>query len=559
MSFAKQHGVVKNIKTFFASLFRSQQENPAPEEQNQYRQKTQAAGKNEPSSLEASSPKKTSYSSRSAPSLGADLEDMDQWFPSSREKDQEPKGEPEPPQEQEVIPDDDLMAGGIYSLQEQEDGPYWLTKVIYVEEQVVHVVCYAQRPEQLPSEIVEQQLTIALNKEDSSFGIEHLPLPRTDFAANAVLLGQRSLSENDFTGYRLYVDSVFDCLDEQAPDWLKKAGSYAAWRYDHNAMAALADRYLIGVDLPRDSSKSLYWLNRLVHAGKDLVQPETAIESEKQILTGGVYACPQEDDRYRICKVVLKDKHGLQLINFPAHLGQLPESLHLAQSVEQAAARRTGKPPVLSHVALEASGFLEQSPIFLGLLPVTVHELHCYRSHLRKMFEGAEFQKSAWESLQKRAADGDLQAQLDVAYRYIDGDSAWEVKRNIPEAIPWLTEAANQGHALAAYNLAMLFQQGEEGVAPDPQLGLEWLAYAAQLNYGPAQLHTADCYRQGKGCTENIAIAHAWYTLALQTENGLPEEARQRAKQGRREIERSCTPEQLTEAQDYLQQLQAPS
>ena len=151
MSFAKQHGVVKNIKTFFASLFQSEQENASPEEQNQTRRETRATGeKNKPSSQGTASPKKTFSSVASGPSLGTDLEDMDQWFPSSREEDQE-QDEPAETQEQKSAPDDDLMAGGIYALQEQEDGPYWLAKVIYVEEQVVHVICYAQRPNQLPA------------------------------------------------------------------------------------------------------------------------------------------------------------------------------------------------------------------------------------------------------------------------------------------------------------------------------------------------------------------------------------------------------------------------
>ncbi|MDU9050721.1 MAG: tetratricopeptide repeat protein [Candidatus Electrothrix sp. Rat3] len=461
----------------------------------------------------------------------------------------------EEPQTETAPHSDDLVPGGLYAVQEQEAGPYCLAKVIYTEEHVVHVICYAECPEQLSPEITGQEVTVGLNREDGSFGIDHLPLPKTDFIAKTVFLGQRPLTENDFAGYRVFVDSVFDCLDEQAPDWLKKAGSYAAWRYDHNAMAALVDRYLIGVDLLRDSKKSLYWLNRLVHAEKGLVQPGESITEEQQILTGGIYACPQEDQRYRICKVVLKDKHGVQQLDFPSLLGQLPEELHPIRIVEQASARRTGKPPSLSHDSLDAPGFLAQSPLFLGLLPVTVDELHCYRAHLRKMFDGAEFRESAWENLGKRAQHGEIQAQMDVAYRYIDGDSLWEVKRNISEALRWFTEAANQGHGLAAYTLALLFQQGEEGVPPDPKLGLEWLVYSAQLNYGPAQLHAADCYRQGRGCAANPALAHAWYSLAIMADNDLSEEAKKRAKQRKYEIEGTCSDEQLAEAKEYFQQL----
>ncbi|MCI5143126.1 MAG: sel1 repeat family protein [Candidatus Electrothrix sp. ATG1] len=299
-------------------------------------------------------------------------------------------------------------------------------------------------------------------------------------------------------------------------------------------MAALADRYLIGVDLPRDSKKSFYWLNRLVYAGRDLVQAGEAVDKEEQILTGGIYACPQKDGKYQICKVVLKDKHGVQQLTLPFLLDQLSENVHPIQAVEQALtgpAEYTAKPPAFSHVSRDASGFLEQSPLFLGLLPVTIDELHCYRAHLRKMFDGAEFQTSAWEILLKRASAGELQAQTDVAYRYLDSDPLWEVQQNIPEAIRWLTEAANQGNGLAAYNLATLFQEGKENVTADPQLGFEWMTYAAQLNYGLAQLHIAESYQQGKDCAADPALAHAWYSLAVLRDNDLPEEAKKRAKQ----------------------------
>lgn len=558
MPSSKQHGVVKNIKNFFADLFRSPKDNISPAEQDQSSRRRSTGGGGKKSRTTSRNAYKERSEERSAqqtasearPYSGAYQEGAAQWFGSISADEQETCG----PQDTETAPDDNILAGGIYAVQEQEDAPYWLAKVLYSEEHVVHVLCYAERPERLTPAITEQNLTIGLNRQDGSFGIDHLPIPKADFLAKTVFLGQLPLVDDDFAGYRIYVDSVFDCLDEQAPDWLKKAGSYAAWRYDHHAMAALADRYLIGVDLLRDSRKALYWLNRLVHAQKELVQPGETVTKEQQILTGGIYACPQEDDRYRICKVVLKDKHGVQQLDFPALLGQLPAEPHPIRIVEQAAARRTGKPLSLSHISLDTSGFLAQTPLFLGLLPVTVDELHCYRAHLRKMFDGAEFRRSAWDDLGKRAEQGEIQAQMDVAYRYIDGDPLWEVKRNIPKAIRWFTEAANQGHGLAAYTLALLFQQGEEGIPPDPQLAFEWLVYAAQLNYGPAQLHTADCCRKGRGCTADAALAHAWYSLAITADNDLPEEAKKRAKQRKYEIEGTCSDEQLAEAKQYFQQ-----
>ena len=140
-----------------------------------------------------------------------------------------------------------------------------------------------------------------------------------------------------------------------------------------------------------------------------------------------------------------------------------------------------------------------------------------------------------------------------------DGDPLWEVKQDAPEAVRWFSEAANQGHGPAAYNLALVFQQGAQGIAADPQLSFEWLVYAAQLNYGLAQLRTADSYQQGKGCAANPALAHAWYSLAIMADNDLPEAAKKRAKQSKYEIEGTCSDEQLTEAKQYFQQLREAS
>ncbi len=555
MSFSEEHGMVKKIKKYFSNLFRSSQSTASSREQGL---NNQTVSSTEEDNLllqqEATARPKTEQAERSEDSSNQEFltDDPDDTTHNVQEHVQEHQ----PLEDAQTAHEDNLVAGGLYAIQEQEGGPYWLAKVIYTEEKVVHLICYAERIADLSQEIRELELTIGLNQEDSSFGLAHLPLSKDYFTTHAILLGQGSLTDNNFSAYQVFVDSIFDCLDEQAPDWLKKAGSYAAWRYDQHAMAALTDRYLIGVDLLRDSRKSLYWINRLVHAGQGLIQPRESIRKKQEILTGGIYACQQEEERYQICKIVLKDKHGVQRINFPSLLGHLPEDTHPYKIVKQVATRRAGQPPSLSHATLDASDFLEQSPIFLGLLPITLNELHCYRAHLRKMFDGAAFRESAWDNLMRRAKQGEAQAQLDTAYRYLDGDPLWEVQRNIPEAIRWFTEAANQGHSLAAYNLALLFQQGEEGVHPDPQLSFEWLTYSAQLNYGVAQLRTADCYQQGRGCPANVALAHAWYSLAIIADNDLSEKTKKRAKQRKYEIEGSCSAEQLAKAKHYFLQLQ---
>ncbi|MCI5122806.1 MAG: hypothetical protein D3908_16785, partial [Candidatus Electrothrix sp. AUS4] len=100
MSSAKKHGVVKNIATFLTNFFPPRRESASPEKYDQDQQEVQAAeGKNKPSSQGTSRQKKNSPAVSFGPSLGADLDDMDQWFPSSSEEPRKPD-EAEPPQEQ---------------------------------------------------------------------------------------------------------------------------------------------------------------------------------------------------------------------------------------------------------------------------------------------------------------------------------------------------------------------------------------------------------------------------------------------------------------------------
>jgi TPR repeat protein len=52
------------------------------------------------------------------------------------------------------------------------------------------------------------------------------------------------------------------------------------------------------------------------------------------------------------------------------------------------------------------------------------------------------------------------------------------VRQDIAEALKWYRQAAEQGHALAQYNLGMRYKDGK-GVAQDPVEAYKWLSLAA--------------------------------------------------------------------------------
>ena len=78
-------------------------------------------------------------------------------------------------------------------------------------------------------------------------------------------------------------------------------------------------------------------------------------------------------------------------------------------------------------------------------------------------------------------------------------------------------EAATQGYARAAYNLALMLEEGR-GSPADPAAAAELYRAAATQNYGPAQNNLGILLAEGRGVKANLVEAYAW--LALAVENG---------------------------------------
>ncbi len=119
-----------------------------------------------------------------------------------------------------------------------------------------------------------------------------------------------------------------------------------------------------------------------------------------------------------------------------------------------------------------------------------------------------------------------------------------------------LQDLAGQGDGESQFALALLYEYGEQGVAPDPEkavacflqagearipaaclyLGIKyengsgvvrnlttagsWYCCAAQKGWAMAQLFLAELYRKGKGVKKDNFLALAWYGLA--EEQGYP-------------------------------------
>ena len=76
--------------------------------------------------------------------------------------------------------------------------------------------------------------------------------------------------------------------------------------------------------------------------------------------------------------------------------------------------------------------------------------------------------------LKKLAADGDIEAEYQLAQRYERGVGG--VRKDAATALDWYRRAANGGHPMAMKALIQIYSDGLDGVERDPAAAAEWAA-----------------------------------------------------------------------------------
>jgi hypothetical protein len=105
----------------------------------------------------------------------------------------------------------------------------------------------------------------------------------------------------------------------------------------------------------------------------------------------------------------------------------------------------------------------------------------------------------------------------------------------------WYRKAAEQGSAIAQYNLGEMYRVGE-GVPADSAAAASWYRKAAEQGYARAQNNLGVVYDNGDGVPQDDVLAHMWFNLAAAS--GFNEAVRNRDM-----VARHMTPAQLAEAQ----------
>ena len=142
---------------------------------------------------------------------------------------------------------------------------------------------------------------------------------------------------------------------------------------------------------------------------------------------------------------------------------------------------------------------------------------------------------SEWRPL---AEQGDALAQYNLGVLYRKGRG---VPQDDVQARQWYEKAAAQGQAKAQFNLGTLYFNGA-GVPKDYRQALRWFRLAADQGEALAQTKIAIMYDDGQGVRQDIVQAHKWYNLAA-TNGDKP------AAELRDALAKQMTPAQIAEAQ----------
>jgi localization factor PodJL len=160
-----------------------------------------------------------------------------------------------------------------------------------------------------------------------------------------------------------------------------------------------------------------------------------------------------------------------------------------------------------------------------------------------KLPQPASASASSVDRVQQLANQGNVLALTILGLRAVDGTDGVAV--NLPEAIKYLTQAAEKGQAVAQYRLATLYERGQ-GVAVDPARAshwyelsasqgnrkamhnlavfyaskkdmanaARWFAKAAALGLSDSEFNLAVLYERGDGVPQSLADAFKWYSIA---------------------------------------------
>ncbi len=140
------------------------------------------------------------------------------------------------------------------------------------------------------------------------------------------------------------------------------------------------------------------------------------------------------------------------------------------------------------------------------LSPDSLYEL------AEKEYERGEFGK-AIAQYKQAARNGHALAAFSLAIMYDEGTG---VEKNASEAYDWYLRAADLGNMRAQYNLGYMFKTGSGVVKQDPEKAIKWFTLAAEQGSSRAQNYLGLMYKYGEGTDVNLKVAAQWFSKAAE-------------------------------------------
>ena len=122
-------------------------------------------------------------------------------------------------------------------------------------------------------------------------------------------------------------------------------------------------------------------------------------------------------------------------------------------------------------------------------------------------------------------------------------------KQDDTATVKEMREAAEQGDAVAQYNLGVMYANGQ-GVAEDDVEAVKWFRKSAEQGYADAQYNLGFAYANGFGVVQNYVAAHMWWNLARA-------QGDENASKNMKLLVRKMTKEQIAEAEKMASEWQA--
>lgn len=124
---------------------------------------------------------------------------------------------------------------------------------------------------------------------------------------------------------------------------------------------------------------------------------------------------------------------------------------------------------------------------------------------------GCESNLTKAAELYAEAAElGHDMAQFALALCYENGQG---VEKDLAKAVEWYIKSAKQGNERAQYNLAICYEEGS-GVERNMKKAVQWYKESAEQGFSPAQYNIAICYIEGNGTRKNLPKAVEWLKRA---------------------------------------------